>query len=85
MASIKTAISLHKNLFDQVNELAKEMHVSRSRLFVFAIEDFIKKNDNKKLLSKINAAYEDYPNEDEKSISKGMKEKHRQNIGNEAW
>ena len=39
MASIKTAISLQQSLFEQVDTLARELQVSRSRLFALAIEE----------------------------------------------
>jgi len=83
--SVKTAISLHKNLFDQVSELANEMSVSRSRLFALAVEDFIKKNENRKLLEKINAACDDHPDDEEKYVLNAMKKKHKKNIEREEW
>ena len=33
MATVKTAISLKQSLFDRVEALAEEKHVSRSQLF----------------------------------------------------
>ncbi len=39
MAGVKTAISVEKKLFEQVNQLAKEKHISRSRLFVLAVAE----------------------------------------------
>ena len=45
--SVKTAISIQKELFCEVNRLAKELQISRSKLFVLAVSDFIKKNDDK--------------------------------------
>lgn len=61
MANIKTAISLHKSLFEQVETLAREMKVSRSRLFVLALEDYLRRQQNLQLLEKINQAYQDAP------------------------
>ena len=52
--TVKTAISMQEKLFQEVNILAGELHVSRSKLFVMAVQDFIKKNENKKILSQIN-------------------------------
>ncbi len=59
MANIKTDISLRKSLFEQVETVAREMKVSRSRLFLMAVEEFIQRYQNRKLLEKINAAYAD--------------------------
>lgn len=85
MAAVKTAISLEKKLFDQVNELAKEMHVSRSRLFTLAVKEYLKKYENKHLLAKINAAYDDIPIEEEGKIFRAMKQKQRRIIEVEPW
>lgn len=58
MANIKTAISLQKSLFDQVDTVAREMNISRSSLFALAIEEFLYRYQNQELLEKINAAYD---------------------------
>jgi metal-responsive CopG/Arc/MetJ family transcriptional regulator len=39
MPGVKTAISLEENLLHQVNELANNMHISRSKLFSLAVKD----------------------------------------------
>jgi len=39
--TVKTAISMQEELFKEVNRLAKELHVSRSKLFVITVQDFI--------------------------------------------
>ncbi len=85
MAGVKTAISVEKTLFEQVNQLAKEMHVSRSRLFVIAVTDYLKKCENQKLLAKINAAYDDFPNVEELRISQAMKKKQRKKLQTDQW
>lgn len=85
-ATIKTAISIQQDLFDTINRLAEELHVSRSRLFVMAMEDFIEKNKNRKLLAQINAALcEDAPDAEEAQIQKMMKKKQARNLETEAW
>jgi metal-responsive CopG/Arc/MetJ family transcriptional regulator len=58
MQTVKTAVSLQKQLFEQAEELARRMHVTRSRLFVLALEDYISRQQNRELLSQINAAYQ---------------------------
>lgn len=59
MATVKTAISLQESLFEQAELLAAEMKISRSRLIAIALEEFIRRHQNRLLLEKINAAYED--------------------------
>lgn len=65
MTIVKTAISIQKSLFQRAEEIAKEMKISRSRLFVLAVEDFIRRHQNKLLLEEINQAYSDGPDEKE--------------------
>ncbi len=78
MASVKTAISLQQPLFDQVEAMAREMQVSRSRLFVLAMEQFIARYQNQRLLKEINAAYEDVPDPAEQDLQRRMRRQHRQ-------
>ena len=56
MANIKTAISLQEPLFAQAEELVRNLNVSRSRLFVLALENFIREYQDRKLFEQINAA-----------------------------
>ena len=77
MESIKTAISIEKSLFTQANALARKMKVSRSRLFVLALEDFIREQENRDLLEKVNAVYADEPDESEKVLRRRMRQSYR--------
>ncbi|MEW6125525.1 MAG: hypothetical protein AB1757_00565 [Acidobacteriota bacterium] len=65
MATIKADLSLKKSLLEQVEATAREMKVSRSRLLLMALEEFIQRYQNRKLLEKINAAYEGDADESE--------------------
>jgi metal-responsive CopG/Arc/MetJ family transcriptional regulator len=78
MANIKTAISIEKPLFEEVEALAEEMKVSRSYLFTLATRDFIQYHKSQKLLDAINATYDDSPDNEEKRLRVQMKSKHRQ-------
>ena len=77
MGGVKTAISLDEELFNKVNKLANDLHVSRSRLFTIAVKDYLKKQENQSLLAQLNEAYSDYPDDEEKKVSKAMRAKHR--------
>jgi metal-responsive CopG/Arc/MetJ family transcriptional regulator len=83
MQAIKTAISIEKNLFDQADKIAREMKVSRSRLFVIALKDFIEHQKNKELLAQINAAYDDEPDAAEQSLRKKVRRSHRRIVEGE--
>lgn len=84
-ANVKTAISMQQYLFDDVNALAKELNVSRSKLFVLAIEEFMKKNESKKILAQINAAFGDSLDEVERKIPGAMKRKQREILESDPW
>ncbi len=77
MESIRIAISIDKALFVRANALARELKVSRSRLFVIALEDFIREQENRELLEKINAVYENEPDEPEKILRRKSRKSHR--------
>ena len=78
MANIKTAISIEKPLFEEVQVLAEEMEISRSHLFALAARDFIQYHKSQKLLDAINATYDGLPDNEEKKVRAQMKSKHRQ-------
>jgi len=80
MAHIKTAISLQQTLFEQINTLAKEMQVSRSRFFALAAEEFIQRHQNQRLLEAINNAYDDLPDARERSLRSAMRQHHKQMV-----
>ena len=83
MAQIKTAISLDRSLFEQVEILARKMKVSRSRLFAMALEDFLRRCESEQLLQEINAAYQDGPDEAEQIRRRSMHRLHRKLVEGE--
>ena len=83
MGNIKTAISIQEALFKKAEALAREMNISRSRLFVLAVEDFIQRHQNRQLLDQINSAYEDEPDPIEERRLKAVQRQHRKNLEGE--
>jgi metal-responsive CopG/Arc/MetJ family transcriptional regulator len=77
MANIKTAISMQKSLFEQVETLSREMKVSRSRLFVLALEDYLRRYQNLQLFEKINQVYHDAPDATEQERLRKIRRRHR--------
>ena len=61
MANVKTAISLGKPMLEQVDAVAQEMKISRSRLFVIAVEEFLRRRENEHLVEAINKVYDENP------------------------
>jgi len=85
MPGVKTAISLEENLFNQVKQLANDLHVSRSKLFTLAVKDYLKKQESKKILAQLNAVYCDPPSKEEDVISKAMHKKQHKIVEQESW
>ena len=83
MENVKTAISIPQPLFEQVEALTREMHISRSRLFALAVEDFMHRYENQRLLERLNAAYTDAPTPDEQALLRRMRRQHRQMVEGE--
>jgi metal-responsive CopG/Arc/MetJ family transcriptional regulator len=59
MPNVKTAISIEKPIFEQMDILAKNLDISRSRLFTMAAREFIERHNNNEILKLINEAYAD--------------------------
>lgn len=83
MQAMKTAISIEKNLFDQADNLARTMKVSRSKLFAIALQDYIQHQKNKDMLAQINAAYAEEPDTTEQTLRRKSRQQHRQIVGGE--
>jgi metal-responsive CopG/Arc/MetJ family transcriptional regulator len=83
MTNVKTAISLQKSLFDQVEALAEELKLPRSRVFALAVEDFVRRYQSRRLLDRINAAYEDTPDPTEATLRRRMRRRHRRIVEGE--
>jgi metal-responsive CopG/Arc/MetJ family transcriptional regulator len=80
MTNVKTAISLDKSLAERVDALAEELRVSRSHLFVLAVQEFIQRYDNHKLLESLNVAYGDSSDVEERTWRKRMRDQHRRMV-----
>jgi len=83
MQNIKTAISIPKNLFGQADNLARSMNVSRSKLFVMALEDYLERRKNRELLAQINAAYSEEPDSAENKLHNKARRQHRRLVEGE--
>jgi hypothetical protein len=59
------------------------MQISPSDLFSLALEDYVRRHHNQKLLQSINDAYADGLDENEQAILEGMRRHQRQLVENE--
>lgn len=83
LASSKTAISLEPLLLDRIDDLARELKVSRSRLLALAAEDFLRKHENARMLAQIELAYADEPTREEQHVRKAARAAHRRRVERE--
>lgn len=85
MTTIKTAISLPDSLFEQVELVAQELRLSRSGFFALAVEDFLRRYENRKLLDAFNTAYADGMVEEESDALDQMNKVRQQLVAEETW
>ncbi|MCA9918106.1 MAG: hypothetical protein KC445_09145 [Anaerolineales bacterium] len=86
MSTVKTAISLEKPLLEQIDSLAQEMGIPRSRLFVIAMETFLAQRQNKQMLDAINEVYQEHPpTPQEETYLKEMQALYASGLEDEGW
>ncbi len=83
MQNVKTAISIQKSLFEQAERVARKMKISRSRLFALALEDYLKREQNRELLTLINTAYADQPDPTEETLKRKARRTHQRIVRGE--
>jgi len=84
MATIKTAISLSDFIYEEMNSLARRLHVPRSQLFALAAEEFLQRHKNKDMVRRINEALNNQSSREDKQWLMAAKRKHRQ-ILDDQW
>ena len=83
MPGVKTAISLEEDLFRQANEMARTLHISRSRLFALAIKDYMRSQESRLLLAQLNEVYGEEPDSQVVKVTQAMRKKHRKIVTGE--
>jgi len=83
MATMKTAISIQEPLLKEVEVLAEKMQISRSRVFVLAVQEYIRQVQNQEMLKNINRVYLTEPDPREKVLADRKKSYHRRMVEGE--
>ena len=83
-SNMKTAISIDNGLLQQVDETARLMGLSRSRLFALAVGDFLERRRREHMLLRLNEVYTSGMEREQERLLKGMKAKVRRTI-KERW
>ncbi len=78
---MKTAISLPDKLFQLAEETAKKLGISRSKLFSYAIEEYIQINNPQDITEKLNLIY----SKEESKIDCIIQEMQSFSIPQEKW
>jgi len=81
--TVKTAISLDAPLLQQIDAVAAELRVPRSRLLAKAAEEFLRRYQSAKLLDALNEAHASGPTEEEIERRRAWKRQHRRRIEGE--
>lgn len=58
LRNMKTAISIPNNVFEQAENLARKLKISRSELFTEAVKVYLKENQVEDVTAKLNEVYE---------------------------
>ena len=82
--SVKTAISIEKELYDEAEKTAAAMRVTRSKLYSIALEKFLKDRENECLLREINENYQANDAEDDKILNM-IRNIRKKTTENEEW
>ena len=73
-----TAISVEETLFEKVEALARELDISRSRLFALAAQEFIDRHQAQRLLEAINTTHDDLLDLQEQALRQQMRARQRE-------
>jgi metal-responsive CopG/Arc/MetJ family transcriptional regulator len=83
-SNMKTAISIEEGLLQEVDETARLMGLSRSRLFALAVGDFLQRQRQEQMLLRLNEVYANAMEPEEKRLLNLIKAKVRR-TAKERW
>jgi metal-responsive CopG/Arc/MetJ family transcriptional regulator len=72
---MKTAVSMDDDLLRDADQTARQMGLSRSRLFALAVGDFLQRHHQQDMLRRLNEVYRGGLEPAEKRLLKGIKAK----------
>lgn len=83
--TVKTAISLNDSLFAKVEALTRELDISRSRLFAIAVQEYIERHETRRMMAALNKVSDEFIDEEDRAIQRGIREYHRRQMRDEPW
>lgn len=78
MPNTKKTISIERSLYDMINSIAHDLKLSSNMILELALDEFVQRyQNNRELLQKINAAYDDLPDNEEQVFLNRMKDRQK--------
>jgi metal-responsive CopG/Arc/MetJ family transcriptional regulator len=82
---MKTAISLPDRIYFEAEETAQNLGISRSALYLNALTDYLKKNNRKNIIQRLNEVYNDDYYKEFEPIANAALESVRELTKNDTW
>ncbi len=83
MSIVKTAVSLPEDVFERAEELARSLGTSRSRLYALALEEYLRRHEEDRLVERINAACDGAEPDPDERLLAGHRRLHREVVEGE--
>lgn len=85
MATVKTAISIDELWFSRAEQMASEMKISRSHLFLLAVQRLFEEYESRKMIEKVNEVYADESVQAETREMARRMRSHQRKVVEGAW
>jgi metal-responsive CopG/Arc/MetJ family transcriptional regulator len=83
MSIVKTAVSLPEDVYERAESLARSLKTSRSRLYSLALEEYLRRHEEERLVEQINAAYQGVDTGSDEKLLAGHRRLHREVVEGE--
>lgn len=85
MSTVKTAVSIEKNLFEKAEALAHARGIPRSQVFAQALEEYLERVEKADLVQRIKAAYSGALDDEDKAFLQSSAQQMGQLLEDEEW
>ena len=83
MASVKTAISIERELLGRIDRRAEELKVSRSRFLADAAEGALLRAESRAMLARLDEVHAEPETEEDREVRRAMLRKQRRRLEGE--
>ena len=85
MSSMRATVTIDDLLFSEADERAKEMGLSRSRLYQTALEHYLRRLRERKLTEQMNRHLDRYGDETDRHLESYVAEAWSSDMGDDEW